>query len=228
MNPLIEFLIETKGIPETSIILLLMLPIVATIIAVWRQIIGLRTFGIYAPISIIFAFYQLGLEDSGMNLVRGLKYGLGLSLVVFFTASVAHEATRKIKLHYLPKMSIVLSSVALGVFGMLAIAAYLGNEGFVAVDTLPILLLITVSEQMISIYIKKGRKAAYILTLSTLFISVLSYLLITWNVIHQLILNYPYLALLGIILNLIIGKWTGFRLKEYFRFKSIMSQSESD
>lgn len=228
MNPFIEFLIDSKGIPETSIILLLMLPLVATIIAVWRQIIGLRTFGIYAPISIIFAFYQLGLEETGMNLVRGLKYGLALSLVVFITASFAHEATRKIRLHYLPKMSIVLSSVALGVFGMLALAAYYDNEGFVAVDTLPVLLLITVSEQMISIYIKKGRKAAYILTLGTLFISVLSYLLISWDLIHRLILNYPYLALLGIFLNLIIGKWTGFRLKEYFRFKSILTQSESD
>jgi hypothetical protein len=228
MNPLIEFLIETKGIPETSIILLLMLPIVATIIAFWRQIIGLRTFGIYAPILITFAFYQLGITESGINLWQGLKYGLTLAIVVFVTASLTHEVTKQIRLHYLPKMSILLTMVTIGVFSTLVLASYLNRGGFVSVDILPLLLMITVSEQMISIYIKKGKKAAYLLTFGTLFISTLSYVLISWTWLQEVILKYPYISLVMLLLNLIIGKWTAFRLEEYLKFKSILSQSESD
>lgn len=228
MNPLIDYLIESKGIPESSIILLLMIPIVATIIAIWRQIVGLRTFGIYAPILIVFAFYQLSRTPLGVNILQGLKYGLALLLVVILSASFAHEITKKIRLHYLPKMSIVLSTVSLAVFCLLFLAGYFNKEGFLLVDTLPILLMITISEQMISIYIKKGRKAAYILTLGTVFISIISFLLISWDRLHNLVLKYPYISFTMILVNLVIGKWTGFRLKEYLRFKSILTQSESD
>lgn len=228
MHPIIEFLIETKGIPQTSIILLLTLPIVATIISIWRQIIGLRTFGIYAPIMMTFAFYQFGIIGSDIYFLQGLKYGLALSVGVFFTASIAHEITKKIKLHYLPKMSLVLSTVAGGVLGLLILAAYLERDGFIAADTLAILLMITVSEQFISMYIKKGRKAASMLSLGTLIISTLMYLFIAWDTVHELLLKYPYLTLITIPINLYVGKWTGFRLKEYFRFKSILAQSESD
>jgi predicted Na+-dependent transporter len=108
MNPLIEFLIETKGIPETSIILLLTLPIIATIISFARQIVGIQTFGIYAPILITYAFYQLGLTPDGSDLQQGLKYGFALVITVFLTASITHDITKKIRLHYLPKMSILL------------------------------------------------------------------------------------------------------------------------
>lgn len=229
MNPLIEFLIETKGIPETSIILLLMLPMVATIIAFWRQFIGLRTFGIYAPILITFAFYQLSLtQTNNTSLLQGLKYGLSLAVVVFFTAAFAHEMTKQIRLHYLPKMSILLSLVSIGVFGTLVLASYFNRGGFISVDILPLLLMITVSEQMISIYIKKGRKSAYLLTFATLFISSLTYMLISWKWLQTIMLQYPYISLLMLLLDFIIGKWTGFRLKEYFRFKSILNQGESD
>jgi hypothetical protein len=228
MNPLIESLIVDQNIPENSILLLLMLPIVATIIAFWRQIIGLRTFGIYAPIVITFAFYQLGITQDGISLGRGLKYGWALALVVFFSAAFAHELTRKIRLHYLPKMSIVLSIVAIAVFGMLILASYLNRWGFISVDILPLLLMITVSEQLISIYIKKGRKATYILTLGTLLISTLSFILISWENLQDFILKYPHFVLITFILNLIIGRWAGFRLKEFFRFKTLLTESETD
>jgi hypothetical protein len=209
--------------------MLLLLPVVATIISIWRQIVGLRTFGIYAPIMITFTFYQFGVTaDNGINFVQGLKYGLALSAVVFASASIAHELTRKIRLHYLPKMSIVLSIVAIAVFAMLAFAAQFDRWGFISVDTLALLLMITVAEQYISIYIKKGRRSAIVLTIGTVLISSLVYLFIAWDNVHTFILRYPYVTLLTLLINLFIGKWTGFRIEEYFRFKSILGKNESD
>ena len=225
MNFLIEFLIIDKGIPEQSILLLLLIPIVAMIISFWRQIIGLSSFGIYAPIVMTFAFYQLGLTSEGSNLIQGVKYGLALSLVVFLFATFAHEITKKFKLHYLPKMSIVLSIVALGVFFLLVFGALLGRKGFTGIDTLPLLLLITISEQMISIYTKKGKKTAYLLSFSTLAFSCLTYILISWESFQDFILRYPYVSILTILATFIIGQWKGFRIKEYFRFKSLLTPS---
>ncbi len=227
MNPMIQFLIETKGIPESSIILLLMLPIVASIFAFWRQIIGLKTFGIYAPIVMTFSFYQLGLANGEMSFSRGIKYGIALALVVFISASLAHEVTRRIRLHYLPKMSIVLSFVSFAVFTMLILASYFDKEGFISIDTLPLLLMITVSEQMISMYIKKGRKKAIMMTIATVIIAIFTFGLISWQSLQEFMLKYPYVPILTLLFNFVIGKWTGFRLQEYLRFKTIL-KDESD
>jgi hypothetical protein len=225
MNPLIDFLINENGIPEQSILLLLLIPIVATIISIWRQVIGLSSFGIYAPIVMTFAFYQLGLTPNGSSLVQGIKYGLALSLVVFVSATIAHEITKKFKLHYLPKMSIILSIVAVGVFSLLTLGAYLNRHGFTGIDTLPLLLLITVSEQMISMYNKKGKKVAYLLSLSTLLFSCLTYIFISWGSLQNFLLKYPFVSILTLIATFLIGRWKGFRIKEYFRFKSLLTSS---
>ncbi len=226
MNPIIEFLIIEKNIPESSIVLLLTLPIIASIIAVWRHIIGLRAFGIYAPILITYAFYHLSLTPGGPDIFQGLKYGFALSITVFLSAMISHMITSKIRLHYLPKMSIIISSVAVSVFCILATAAYFNKGGFTSIDAIAILLLITVSEQFISFYIKKGKKTAFALTLSTLVISTFSYLLITWTFIKDLLFKYPLIPLATVIFNLILGKWTGIRITEYLKFRSIL-QDES-
>lgn len=226
MNSLITFLIQEKGIPETSIILLLTLPIVATIVSIWRQIIGLKSFGIYAPIVMTFALYQLAISGDGLNVLQGLKYGLTLSVIVLVIASLTHEATRRIHLHYLPKMSLILSFVSLGIFVTLVAASYLKRSGFVSIDTLPLLLLITVSEQLISIYIKKGRKIAIAQYIGTLIFSVLTYFLISWGSFQAFLLHYPYISLLTLPVDFFIGRWRGFRIQEYFRFRTLLTDSE--
>jgi hypothetical protein len=88
--------------------------------------------------------------------------------------------------------------------------------------------MIMVSEQLISTYIKKGKKTAYLLTIGTLFVSSISYTLLVWDRVRMLVLAYPWISLITIIINFIIGRWTGFRLKEYIRFKNLLTQSETD
>ena len=55
MSFITQYMIN-QGVPQETVVLLLMLPIVATIIALARQIIGIKGFGIYTPLIISFAF----------------------------------------------------------------------------------------------------------------------------------------------------------------------------
>lgn len=52
---LVSFMIS-NGIPSNTIVLLLMLPIIATIIAVLKQVVGITTFGLYTPSIITLSF----------------------------------------------------------------------------------------------------------------------------------------------------------------------------
>lgn len=225
MNGFINYLIETKGIPESTVLLLLMLPIVATLVSFIRNVIGLKTFGIYAPIVLTFAYYQLGMghDSPRSDLVAGLKYGLALTIVVFISAALAHQATKRIRLQYLPKMSIILTVVALSVLIMLALGAYFEKFGFISVDILSLLLIITVAEQFISLFVKKGGKSALILSIYTVLGSVLAYFIISFKIFQDLMLKFPWVALVTLIINIVIGRWTGLRISEYFKFNSIFS-----
>src|SRR3990172_5844089 len=60
MSFLVNFIVN-KGVPVNTIVLILMLPIIATIFAFARQIIGLRAFGIYIPTIVTVSFLALGL-----------------------------------------------------------------------------------------------------------------------------------------------------------------------
>ncbi|KKQ57906.1 MAG: hypothetical protein US78_C0030G0001, partial [Parcubacteria group bacterium GW2011_GWD1_38_16] len=60
------------------------------------------------------------------------------------------------------------------------------------------------------------------LSLETLFISVIGYYIASWPQLIRMILHYPWISLLTIPINIFLGKWTGLRLSEYFRFRQII------
>ena len=66
-HPLIAFFIE-QGVPEQTVLLLLMLPLIATLVAFFRQVIGIKAFGIYTPSIITFAL--LAFDPNGIIRAR--------------------------------------------------------------------------------------------------------------------------------------------------------------
>ena len=57
MQTLFAFMVD-NGVPKETIIFLLLLPVLATIIAIARQIVGINAFGIYMPLILSFAFMK--------------------------------------------------------------------------------------------------------------------------------------------------------------------------
>ena len=55
INPIVSYFVS-QGIPLETVVLLLMLPIIVTLIAFFRQVIGIKAFGIYTPAIVTFAF----------------------------------------------------------------------------------------------------------------------------------------------------------------------------
>jgi len=76
-------------------------------------------------------------------------------------------------------------------------------------------------EPIVSIQIERGSLAAIILTIETLALSVAAYFVVTWEPFRLVFLNYPELILLTFVVNILLGKWTGLRLTEYFRFREV-------
>jgi PKD repeat protein len=141
------------GVPINSLYLILMLPIMATIIAAARQIVGIKSFGIFVPTVTALSF-----------LATGLKYGLLIFLAIFLVGTIARFFARRFRLLYLPRMAIVLSILAFTVFGMFLLGAYLDTQGLIAISIFPLLIMTVLSEHFISAQIEQGYKTAIKLT----------------------------------------------------------------
>lgn len=211
---IIQFMMA-EGVPRQTIVMILMVPIVATIIAFSRQVVGLKGFGIYTPLIITFAFSE-----------TGLKYGLTVFLAVLLSGTLSRLIIKPFRFLYFPRMAMVMTMVALSTLALLAEGAYSSRTGLISVSILPILIIITLVERFVATQIEKGPRAAITLTVETLIISVLGFYVVSWRVLQAILIDYPWVALLTIVLNIFLGKWTGLRILEYFRFREVIKNVE--
>lgn len=214
MNSFIANMVS-QGVPETTIALLLMLPIIATFIAMVRQIIGLKGFGLYTPLIISFAFVE-----------TTLKYGVALFVFVLIAGTITRLIVRKARLLYLPRIAIVTSVVALTILFVFYEGAYSGRNGLITVSIFPLLIIITLVEKFVAAQIESGARSAVVLTLETLIIAIAAFYVITWAALQDFLLAYPWAILVTLIVNIILGRYTGLRLTEFIRFRDVIQHVE--
>lgn len=210
MSQLITYMVA-QGVPRETVVLILMLPIVATLIAFTRQVIGIKGFGIYTSLIITFVF-----------LSTGLKYGLVIFVIVLITGTLMRFVVRRLRLLYLPRMAIILTLVALVIILVFLGAVFFGRVGFLNVSIFPIIIIIILVEKFIAAQIEKGNRAAIILSLETVALSILCYFIASWPWLRDIVYLRPEWIFLTIVINIFLGKWTGLRLSEYFRFREVI------
>lgn len=212
ISPIVNYFIN-QGVPTETVVLLLMLPIIATLIAFLRQVVGIKAFGIYTPSIIIFAF-----------LATGLKYGITIFVSVIIVGMLARYLLKKMRILYLPRVAITVTIVTLAILGILVFGGSQHRTGLAAVSIFPLLIMITIVEKFVAAQIEKGNKTAMILAAETLIISVLGFFIAKWQFLIHLLIAYPWIIFLTIPINILLGKWTGLRLSEYFRFREVLKK----
>lgn len=225
MTSLINYLIE-KNVPINTIMLILMLPVIATVVAFLKQVIGLSTLGVYTPSIITLSFLALD-----------YWFAIALLLVIIFAGTAVRFILKKYRLLYVPRMALVLTVVAIIILAVIAIGAAFDLTQVVSVAIFPMLIMSTLAEKFVSIQGSKGLKAALYIIFETILVATIAYIMIggelylflftiKWEFLRTLIFGYPELIFLFIFFNVILGRWTGLRLSEYFRFKDLLRGAE--
>jgi len=202
----------SQNIPPNTIVLIFLLPVIATLITVFRYVVGSVGFGVFTPVMISVAF-----------IATGLVPGLVLFLVVLSIANLARFILKKIRVHFLPRMSLLVWLICLGVFALLFLGPQLGFEGVADISIFPILIVILLVENFIEVLIGKSRREAWQMTWQTLLVAILGYFLLNWQFLQSLVLLNPEMVLfLVLLVNISIGRYSGLRLLEYRRFRSLI------
>ncbi len=202
----------SRGVPSNTLYLILILPFLTFITVFFRQVIGFSTFGVYAPVMIAASFYILGLD---------------LGLITFFfvvmTAYFLKYVINKFELLYLPKVALNLSFISLSFFAVIWVYLWLDVPLSFSLAIFPMLVMSTISEKFMAAQSEEGFSGAFWGVVETLLVVVVSYYLITRVSFNNILLSYPEMVFIPFILNFILGKFSGLRLNEYFRFRSLFS-----
>ena len=203
-----------SGVPANTLVLLLLLPIVTFVIAFSRNVVGIRGFGIFLPAALSVVF-----------VATGPVVGIGLFLVIVAISTAVRIILRrlKVKLQYLPRMSFILWAVVFGVLGVLFMAPILNFPSLANVSIFAVLVLILLAEEFNRVQLGKSAKTAVNLTFETLLLSLISYLFLTFQPVRQYVLLNPEISLILVaIFDLALGKYTGLRVMEYYRFRKLI------
>jgi hypothetical protein len=203
-----------SGVPANTIVLLLLLPIVTFVIAFSRNVVGIRGFGIFLPAALSVVF-----------VATGPFVGIGLFLIIILVSTFVRLVLRKlkVKLQYLPRMSFILWAVVAGVLGLLFTAPLLRFSELSNVSIFAVLILILLSEDFTRVQLGKSFATAMNLTLETLVLCLISFLFLTLKPLQEYVLLNPEISLLSTaVADLVLGKYTGLRVMEFYRFRKLI------
>lgn len=204
------------GVPANTIVLLLLLPIVAFVIAASRHIIGLRGFGIFLPAALSVVF-----------VATGPVTGIVLFLLITAVSLLVRFILKKfnLRLQYLPRMSFILWAVSVGVLGILFAAPLIKRPEIVNVSIFPVLILVLLAEDFTRVQLGKSVRIALNLTVETLILSLMSYFFLTLKPLQEYALLNPEITLGVVALgDFILGRFIGLRIIEFWRFRKLISQ----
>ena len=149
-----------KGVPENTIVLLLLLPLVATLVSFLHYVVGVSGYGIFMPTMVSVAM-----------LATGLKTGLSLFVVILGSGLLSNKLLKKVKLHFWPARTITLLMIGLTTLITMSIAASLGLlKGKISI--FPILFMILLTEEFIRTQLAKSKRSGEI-NLGTLLLAII-------------------------------------------------------
>lgn len=194
--------------------ILLLVPMGTLVVSILRNLIGLPTFGIFMPVLMALAFRN-----------TGLAYGLGIFAGVILAGYAVRCAIDRLHLLLVPRLSVILT-VVIACFTVLAmIGNRFGVREFMAVGLLPFVILTMTIERFFIIVEEKGVQEGLVTAAGSGAVAAASHEIINNRILQSAFFISPELLLAVAALQVLLGKYTGYRLSEFVRFRKIGGDS---
>ncbi|HEU0152185.1 MAG TPA: UUP1 family membrane protein [Arenimonas sp.] len=194
---------------------LLMVPIGAFIMLLLRNLVGVKTYGTFMPVLIALAFRETALV-AGVTLFV-LVVGFGL-LVRFYL--------ERLRLLLVPRLTAILILVVLLMAAVSVLSNRLGLEVGLSVALFPMVIMAMTIERMSVAWDERGAGTAIREGVGTLVVAALAYLVMSWQPLEHLVFVYPEVLLVLFAFALLLGRYSGYRLNELFRFRALAREPD--
>ena len=209
---LIREMLEETGMSRGLLRVILLMPLGAVVVALFRNVVGMKTFGVFLPALIAVALHS-----------TGWVFGMISFVIVVLIVGLLHYPLEKWGLLYTPKLVIMLVAVVVTFLMLSILGNYFEIEALSGISFFPIVILTVTAERMARTILEEGIKDASKIMVQTLVVTSFCFIMISSGTMEAVFLSFP--ELFGIIagIMLILGRWIGLRLSEYHRFSWIAS-----
>jgi hypothetical protein len=199
---------------QESFRILLLVPIGALMICVLRNLVGFPTFGIFMPVLMALAFRS-----------TGLLYGLGIFAGVVFIGYGVRRWVDKLRLLLVPRLSLILTLVITCFTGFALLGNKFGLRELMAVGLLPFVILTMTIERFFVIVEESGLREGFRTAAGSAAVAVITHEILHLEFLQLTFFVYPELLFAVAGLQVLLGRYTGYRVSELIRFRRFRSSS---
>ena len=189
---------------------LLLMPLGALIVSFLRQVIGVKTFGTFMPVLVALAFRE-----------TGLAFGVIFFSTLIFVGLTLRSYLKNLQLLLVPRLSTVLTVVVIII--MLGMIIFKDSDVplGVSVALFPVVIVTMFIERMSLVWEERGARIALTACIGSLIVSCLVYVIIIHPIIRHAMFTFPELLLVIFGGCLMLGRYNGYKLTEYYRFRQL-------
>ncbi len=211
---LVDFNIYSLPIDNQNIFKsLLLVPIGALVVVIFRILVGLRTSGTFMPVLIALAFIQTTLVTGVAILLTLVAAGLWI-----------RSYLSRLDLLMVARLAAVLITVVILMAGFSIFSYKLGIDQVLSITFFPMIIIAWTIERMSIIWEEDGPREVMIQGGGSLIVAIIAYGLMTNDLIEHLTYNFPEILLVELGLILVLGQYTGYRLSELKRFRFLVDK----
>ncbi len=189
---------------------LLMIPLGALVVVVLRNVVGIATFGTFMPVLVALSFRET--QVLAGVILFSLVVALGL-LIRFFMENL--------RLLLVPRLASVLIIVVLLMALISIVSHQLGLDMGLSVGLFPMVILTMTIERMSIVWEERGPGEAIQQGVGSLIVAAICFSVMEVDVLKHLFFVFPELLLWVLAICLVLGRYSGYRLLELVRFKSL-------
>lgn len=200
---------------QTMFMTILLIPVGTLVLSLARNIIGIPTFGIFTPIILTLFFKE-----------TSFGFGLLFFMVVVLVGIAERYVLDKFYLLAVPRLSIILTLV---IMLMIGYSFSTGDFGFSSQKHLaffPIVIVTSNIERLSIMIAEEGLVNTLKTLLGTLVIAILGFSLYLIPTLEMFMFTNPELLFTIIGFLILIGKYKGYRLSEFLRFRDLVRQKK--
>ncbi len=186
---------------------ILLVPMGVLVVVVLRILVGIRTMGTFMPVLFALTFIQTTLLS-----------GLIMFFLIVFSGLFIRFYLSKLRLLLVARISAVII-VVIGIMSAMSIVSYkLGISQVLTVTFFPMIILSWTIERMSILWEEEGGREVFVQGGGSLIAAVLAYFAMNNETVAYLFFSFPELLLVVLAIIILIGRYTGYRLTELFRF----------
>jgi hypothetical protein len=191
---------------------LVLLPPAALIVCVFRTLVGMPTFGTFGPALLGLAFLDL----------RALPFGLVAFVLVVCAGWRLRRLLDDYHLLLVPRVSALLTMIVMLLIVTVAVASRYGVTATQYIGLFPLVILTHLVERFWTVEVEDSTAASFKTLLGTIAVTVVITLALSWDGIARWLFRYPEGLGLVLAAQLLLGRYTGYRLSELYRFQDLI------